>query len=451
VYSRRIHIIAALILSCFSISGQESFLSYATALSTNSNSTPANLVANDPSFISETIPGHPDNNHTNKAAVQLTSGDSPLLKVLNLNDTCGPDSTVTEKAEFPGKFKIGEYILMDDQDNLTVYFNCLGRIMKKECAQFYRKGKMDSTYLSLAGNVKDYYLNDTLALEGYLENSLLNGPAIYYHENGKIRSKGNYRNNKRTGVWTYFYNNGSPEKIINYVRDFPFIVAYYARSGKQHVVQGNGKYKGKFMMHKSCSPMKISGRVIEGKMHGKWKVHSEFYNQKVATEYYHNGKFIKRKSGGETYTDQPLISINGYTPNEYLLWTENITGCPDENFQVLIYMGEDPHGQFYPALIDSLCTLPSETVRDQWLIAGIHIANNSLVHSVSVKSSIDDKDTVEKIYRILQSMMHFSVIHENGITTDTDYFFTILFRDDTVIIPADLYYKEVLKSLPKLQ
>lgn len=348
-----------------------------------------------------------------------------------------------------GKFEIGEFIKTDDHDNLVIFFNCQGRIVERSCAEFYRTGKMDCTDLSLAGPVKDYYTNDTLAFEAFLENSLLNGPALFYHRNGKVMAKGRYSENNRAGVWTYFYDNGNPEKIINFVRGYPLIVAYHQRNGKQSVVQGNGRYKNKFLLGSNCSPYEISGRVVEGMLHGKWKIYSDFNHQKVATEFYDHGKFIKRKSKGEVYTGQPMIRIHGFSPNESLLWTENIAGCISGNFQALKYRGEDIHARFYTEALDSLHSIVSDTIRNQWLIAGIQLGRNNIVHTVKIKSSIGDKDTEDKIRQILKSMVHFSVDGQYGNAEEAKFMFTILFRDNNAIIPADYYFQQWMKSMPQ--
>lgn len=367
---------------------------------------------------------------------------------LNPDNPPCTDTTAAGEKDAPGTFEVGEIAKIDDQDYLVVYYNCLGRITEKGCAEFYRKGKMDSTQLSLAGTVRDYYINDTLAFEAQLENSLLNGLASYFHRNGKLRAKGRYKDNRKTGVWTFFYDNGNPEKIINFVRGFPFIVAYHKRNGKQVVEQGNGIFKDVFSLGNSCSPYKISGRVIEGKMHGKWKIYDDFNHEKVATEYYDHGKFIKRESNGEIFTGQPMISIHGFYPNESLLWTESTAGCAESYLQVLKFRGQDIHTLFYTEILDSLNTLVRDTLPDQWLIAGIQINQNSLVHGVKVKSSIDDQATESRIYEMLKSMMYFSINTRIGDATDVSFLFTILLRENKVIIPADLYYKQLMESMP---
>lgn len=376
------------------------------------------------------------------------TGDPAGMNKVNPEIPKSTDTTETGEKNDTGNLDIGEYIMTDDLGNLIIYFDCQGRIVEKNCAEFYRKGKMDSTNLSLVGPVKDYYTNDTLALEAHLENGLLNGPAIFYHKNGKIRSKGRYLENNRTGVWTHFYDNGNLEKVINIVRGFPFIVSYQQPNGKQKVVQGNGKYTGEFLVANSCSPYEITGDVAEGKMHGKWEVYAAFNHQKVATEYYEKGKYIKTESRGETFTGEPIISINGVFPNEYLLWTENSI-CPAENFQRIYYKGEDVHQQFYAELLDSLNILVSDGTRDQWLIAGIQITNNSLAHSVKIKSSVSDKVTEARIYSILKSMMHFSVVGKTTNDADAHFLFTIMFTNDTVILPASVYYQEMMKTFSK--
>ena len=59
------------------------------------------------------------------------------------------------------------------------------------------------------------------------------GPWEFYHQNGRIKSKGNFDGEgKRTGEWKYYYNSGIPQEITIYEKDLA--------QGKSEVWHDNG-------------------------------------------------------------------------------------------------------------------------------------------------------------------------------------------------------------------
>lgn len=65
--------------------------------------------------------------------------------------------------------------------------------------------------------IMDYYLDGTLQMSGYTrsvtkgdfkDSYIRNGMFTYYEKNGKIKSRGLYRNDKKTGEWQEFYPEG---------------------------------------------------------------------------------------------------------------------------------------------------------------------------------------------------------------------------------------------------
>ena len=59
------------------------------------------------------------------------------------------------------------------------------------------------------------------------------GKWIFYFPNGKIETKGKFRNGKRVGKWKYYYESGSLKQISRYSRDGE-------RSGKWIEYEENG-------------------------------------------------------------------------------------------------------------------------------------------------------------------------------------------------------------------
>ncbi len=344
----------------------------------------------------------------------------------------------------PVTFAIGDYINVMENDSILIYYNCTGTIVDKRCAEFFRIGKTDSVHINISGKFHDYYMNGKIALEAIMENDYLNGEATYYYENGIITSNGKYKQDKKVGVWTYYYENGVKDKVINYVNDYPFIVEYFNRNDKQKVIAGNGNYKGKFNSYKSCIPFSIWGQVNNGKMEGEWTLYNSYFHQKLGNEFFENGQFIEGKSGTYTYNDYQKILINGFCANENLHLEDNCLGCPgDSGVFYPEYKRNSLIASYYPKLIDTLTTVLNQRLLNQWLIIGLKITKDSELKTINIKSSIDDHNIESVVYDILESMKDFTAAKANGDFVDFDLFFTILIRNNQIIIPIEYIYRNL--------
>ena len=103
----------------------------------------------------------------------------------------------------------------------TIYFDKDWKKTSKSVAKFYRIHSSEGSKTKIA----DYYITDTLQMTGFakgynlarLDGSFISeGPFVYYHTNGKIRSKGSYKNNIKVGEWLYFYPEGQLHITENY-------------------------------------------------------------------------------------------------------------------------------------------------------------------------------------------------------------------------------------------
>lgn len=147
------------------------------------------------------------------------------------------------------------------QDTLTTYFDRNWEKCNKNKAIYYRKAYPDSSKMWI---VKDYHMNGQLQMLGTYSDKKLKkqqGPAVFYHFNGKIAETGQYINNKMTGVWKRYYSNGELEsfgKFTNDLRDSTWTF-YYINSkkpfGQINYINGKAEGESKWIYE--------SGRVCE--------------------------------------------------------------------------------------------------------------------------------------------------------------------------------------------
>lgn len=338
----------------------------------------------------------------------------------------------------PDTFKIGSYVDVYAHDSMLIYFSCMGTVVEKENADFYRKGHIDKTNINFSGDFKDFYINGAIALEAKIVNNYLDGIATYYYESGNIKSKGSYKEDIKTGVWIYYYEDGNTKKAINYIRGFPYIVECYNKKGKPLVINGKGKYVGDFKTNKDCYQYSIWGGVKEGKMEGKWTWYNPHFKRIVAQEVFENGLFKRGKSYDLTYTDNSKIKIDGFCVNENLRLDKNILGYMDNRgFFYPMYKNKELYQSFYYELQNLLKTSLTGNLKNQWFIVGLTIDENSTVSLLNVKSSIDDNRSEKNIYNVIKSMSDFGAAKISDGYIDCNLFFTILIRDRQIIIPAE--------------
>ena len=95
-----------------------------------------------------------------------------------------------------------------------------------------------------------------------------NGKALYYHENGKIERKENYKDDERNGEWIWYYEDGNIEAK-----------GTYNKYGKP--------YNGTFISY-NLFGKKYKGTYKNGKLDGEWIYYDENDNIEVK-ETYKNG------------------------------------------------------------------------------------------------------------------------------------------------------------------
>ncbi len=117
----------------------------------------------------------------------------------------------------------------------TIYYDKKWKKTSKSDARFYR------IYSQVGAETKiaDYYINDTLQMTGFArsfdpgkpgDSFIKHGLFVYYSTNGKMSSKGNYKNDEQVGEWLVFYPEGQLYMTENYDRKGRFtgnLIIYY--------------------------------------------------------------------------------------------------------------------------------------------------------------------------------------------------------------------------------
>ncbi len=350
--------------------------------------------------------------------------------------------------EIPNNFKVGNYMEFFNNDSIRIYYNCIGSIVDTNCADFIRVGEIDSLYSNVTGAFVDYYFNGEIAFKGSMHNNELDGLGTYYYPDGIIKETGNYSNGIRTGEWKYYHYNGKPEKTLYFIEGSPLIMNCFTKRGKPKITNGVGTYKGFYCSNNNCEPYRISGKVLNGKMTGKWSYYT-LSNQLIGNEYYENGEFVKGSSLNYEYSNNRLIFIQGYVPNENFFIYENRFGCPGNYGTSFIeYKGEGIYDKFYPELAEELKLLLQNQIKDQWILVHISINENDSINMIKIFSSKNDnliKQSLESI--ILKDSNFWETGKINSTKVQSDFLFTIIINGNSVVIPAMILHDKQIKWL----
>ena len=128
-----------------------------------------------------------------------------------------------------------------------------------------------------------FFNKGTLAAEGFLD-TLNNkqGTWTEYHNDGSIKAKGFYKNNKKVGDWMYYYENGNIEQIGKYDskgRAQGNWEWYYAcktncpsNKGilKKQEYYDNNRLEGDFVEYNDSGKVITKGQFIDNEKEGKW-------------------------------------------------------------------------------------------------------------------------------------------------------------------------------------
>jgi len=129
---------------------------------------------------------------------------------------------------------------------------------------YYRIGAKDSLG-NWDGLVNDFYANGEIQMRGSYDHGKRNGIFLYYSDHNTYTSAGRYHDDRRTGKWELFFNNGQLESEV-YFRDRYFLKNLWDSTGHQLVRDGYGTVTTYY----PNNVIKESGHYENGYKEGFW-------------------------------------------------------------------------------------------------------------------------------------------------------------------------------------
>jgi hypothetical protein len=236
------------------------------------------------------------------------------LNCLSQNDTISIDSKET--------VTIFDVCKQLEGDTLLFFFDSRYYLVKPECAEIFRKVKIDTTIGFYSGDFIDFYKNGSIALIGNYTNGKKEGAFSFYFPNGILEAKGEYKNNIKYGQWDYYYDNGLNHQKLDFKNNDTLILDFWNENNEKLVDNGNGRW---YTYKTYFNSTKIEGQVVNGKKDGKWTYSSTLHHYTLNAEKYKEGKLIIGKftdyyNQTIRYKNNPVCKIEfplAFTDGEY--------------------------------------------------------------------------------------------------------------------------------------
>jgi len=318
-------------------------------------------------------------------------------------------------------------------DSIKIYFDKFGELTTSDISEFYRIGKMDTFYFAFNGEVRDYSNKHELLFRGNYKNGKLNGPAKVYR-NGLLVEIGNFKDDVRDSIWTYYVNNQVEKKI-----DFSFntfkICESYSKKGVSQIKNGICTYKDNICTYKNNVKIHVNGKFKNGRLDGKW-------SYGAYTEYYNNGKFIKGVDDmfRTEYFDGPKLTLLSYHPSESVNFYCNFFSItkkydfPDTLFFPKFNGQGNLNTSFFKILKDSILTLYTYDNEGTYFLLDLGISKENKIDYIRLYSP-QKNDKSDKITTIINKLGNWEASRCGKKYYPTKLYFPLVIENHSVIIP----------------
>ena len=216
-------------------------------------------------------------------------------------------------------------------DSVALFFNEDNTFTEKDCRHFTRFIRVTEAG-DFNGYFEDYRIDNTIRARGSYLKGIKHGYFEFFYPNGKINCKGNYENNAPVGVWEYFYENGLPERTLNIVNWEVYLMRYIDSDGVTRIKDGNGKFEDYFPKFLDFYNVRIVGKVVNGRPHGRWIAEHPKEKNALYAERFENGKLVRTSyTPRKKMTKDIRSSLSNFFPDNYLPSLEGFyfQGCTE--------------------------------------------------------------------------------------------------------------------------
>jgi TonB family protein len=117
--------------------------------------------------------------------------------------------------------------------------------------------------------VQDFYTDNNGPYRDALCRSIapelvLEGKAVFYYHNGNKRMEGVYQNDRKNGVFLFYYPSGGKKAELEFLEDQILYKQHWTESGDELIIEGNGLVFDPLVMDIPFSPYRVieNNRVV---------------------------------------------------------------------------------------------------------------------------------------------------------------------------------------------
>jgi hypothetical protein len=396
-----------------------------------------------------------DKNHTplgnanceDENCILLTGNGMQVKKPVLIGGT-KPLPTIFTRLSASDSVFFSDQMMLMGKDSILIFLNEQGsRLAQMDCATFYRTVGINK-YFQLQGKAIDRYVDgDTLAAQLNYMGGQLEGHAVYYYKNGKIKETGDYRSNHRRGPWNYYYENGLPYKTVVFSEKGMMLMESYAENGDPMVRDGNGTYTGLVTLSiaSNIENYMVTGNVKNGVQDGEWTVSVRKNLKTLYVEKFSSGKFKKGTSygfvGESDYSGNPFSSFEGVHPedgvdqygqNDFCSARRGIRNI-NELFSI--------RGEFYPEIHQGIGKLlNTNEFKDYsgWVFLYVHFNSHGQLTNRSVILYNQNDRFKEELLKILDQLGQQNAQGNQKIGSGFGKFYVVLLEGNQMVIPEEL-------------
>lgn len=341
------------------------------------------------------------------------------------------------------------------EDSILLFLNGAEQLMAVEgCAQFYRLAPVNK-YYQLDGTVTDYYMdNDSVAASLSYDKGILDGPCALFYKNGRVKEKGDYLKNVKTGDWEYFFENGQKEKTIRFTPQGQLLLEFYSADHKALVQNGNGRFEGLVVTNSVRNPVeyRMLGDIKDGLPDGEWQLFQKFSSTPNMTEKFSAGKFrygiSHILSGRSIYNDRYYSSVesihlyesaNHYGQNDFCTFAGKFATTVPATTGREFYLGLE---QGFAGILQS----NKYRYYAGWIFVDIKFDASGKIEGKSVRLYHSDDEFKGEILRMLDRFDNRGALVVNGLNTPYEKFCVILVESNEVVIPEHILVSQRLAA-----
>jgi len=191
------------------------------------------------------------------------------------------------------------------QDFNKVYYNSKWEITSKKDATYYRISGFNPDQMNFDSTVVDHYINNNVEMIGQYHNGIKEGDFIYFYPDQTVRLRTSYVNNKRSGKWVEYYQNGQVFKEVEYDNGKEKLIQYNNSDGTSKLKNQSGRFEMVYYydthfdviasskLDPENSELLLSGKIKNGLKERTWTLKRSLQN--ICQLNYKNGKFIQGK------------------------------------------------------------------------------------------------------------------------------------------------------------